>query len=211
LLIAGDKAAAATMAQDLNLFDTFRAGEIDATELGEIALWYFHNTREVNPNEVLFGLASDHVTYALKFVYKRKRLAQILAGPALKTEDIKTVRATVDLELRQPTPVKIATAVLFSVCRVAGWFRYRDTLQVLPVPAGSPRGFGLGGEPFLVQFKLRDSPEFALNSIRYQAEVRKIHLLLNAILELGVSRLQGSRHHWVMLPPTGNKPMTTAY
>jgi hypothetical protein len=199
------------MASQDNLFDTFRAGEIDAAELSEIAVWHFHNVHENSPTEVLFGLGSDHVTYALKFVYQRHRLKQILAGPALTTEDIDAIRAKVDVELRQPVPVKIGTQVLFSVSRVTGWFRYRDTLQILPVPTGSRRGFGYGGEPFLVQFKFRGSSESMLNQLRREAEVRRVHLLLNALLELGITRLRGSRHHWVVLPTGVTDPMMTAY
>jgi hypothetical protein len=55
-----------------NLFDTFRAAEIGAVELSEIAGRFFPSIRGVmSPNEVHFGPLSDSRTYALKFVYKK--------------------------------------------------------------------------------------------------------------------------------------------
>jgi hypothetical protein len=93
-----------------NLLDTFRASEIGSDELSEIARWYFtQGVTRATSTEVLYGLEPDHVTYALKFVYKGERLAQILAGPALTTKDICTIKDKSDIELRQPVPVRIGT------------------------------------------------------------------------------------------------------
>jgi len=191
------------MAPNEDLFETLRASEMDPAELGEIVRSCLPGTRtRISQKEVFFGLESDDVTYALKFVYGKRRLARILRGSGLTGEHVAAIRDKVDLELRQPAPIWIGTAVLFSVRRVAGWFRYRDKLQILPVPAESPRAFGFGGEAFLVQFPLRGSTEWALNALRREAAVHRIHLLLNALLELGISRQRGIRHHWVLLPPS---------
>ena len=143
-----------------NLFDTFRAGEVDATDLSQIALFHFHSAGDVSPTEVVFGGGADNGKYALKFVYKKQRLAEILAGPSLTPQEVTAIRSKVDLEIRQPVVVKIATQVLFAHPRVGGHFRYGDIFQILPIPDGSPRGNGLfGGNPFLVQFKFRPSSD----------------------------------------------------
>jgi hypothetical protein len=69
------------MPSEENLFNTFRAGEIDAADLSQIALVHFHNARDMSSTEVLFGGGADNEKYAVKFVYKKQRLAKILAGP----------------------------------------------------------------------------------------------------------------------------------
>ncbi|HUA85066.1 MAG TPA: hypothetical protein VMB85_14485 [Bryobacteraceae bacterium] len=190
------------MAPNENLFETLRASEMNSAELGEIVQSCLPGTRtRIGQQEVIFGLESDDTSYAVKFVFGEHGIVQIMPGPSLNAEQVVAIRGKVDRELREPAPVWIGTAVLFSVCRVAGWFRHRDKLQILPVPPDSPRALGLGGEPFLVQFPLRGSSEWALNAMRREVEVQRAHLLLNALLELGISRSRGVRHHWVLLPP----------
>jgi hypothetical protein len=117
-----------------NLFDTFRTGEVDATDLSQIALFHFHSAGDVSPAEVVFGGGADHENYALKFVYKKQRLAKILAGPSLTPQDITAIRSKVDLEIRQPVAVKIATQVLFTHPPVRSCFRYGDIFQNSPHP-----------------------------------------------------------------------------
>jgi hypothetical protein len=56
-----------------NLYDSFRAGEIDSAELSEMAFWHFHSADDVGPNEVAFGIEADRSRFALKFVYKKDR------------------------------------------------------------------------------------------------------------------------------------------
>jgi hypothetical protein len=69
-----------------------------------------------------------------------------------------------------------------------------------------------GGQPFLLQFKFRSNQESMLNTLRRGVQVRKLHLLLNALLEFGIVWLQeGNRFHWVLLPHGADEPMTTAY
>jgi hypothetical protein len=75
-----------------NLFETFRADEIDAADLSQLALSQFHSANDISPTEVLFGVGADNESYALKFIYKKQRLTQILAGSSLTTEDIVTAR-----------------------------------------------------------------------------------------------------------------------
>lgn len=203
------------MASEDNLFDTFRAGEIDAADLSQIALAHFHTATDDSSTEVLFGVGPvgpDREKYALKFVYRKQRLAKILAGPSLTTEDVSAIRSKVDSEIQQPAAVKVSTRVLFTHLSVEGWFRYRDILQIVPIPTGSPRGNSLfGGNPFLVQFKFRPSSDPWLYTFRREVQGRKVHLLLNALLETSISRLGGSRFHWVLLPTRANEPLTTAY
>lgn len=206
------------MASEGNLYDTLRAGEIDSAELSEIALWHFGGARDTSPTEVVFGKSANNETYALKFVYEKQKqaLRKVLAGPSLTAEDLDAFKSKIDLELQQPAALKIATQVLFTRIPVAGWFRYRDVFQILPVPAGAPCGNALSGEdpyPFLVQFKFRPSSSVSmLQGYRQAAEGRKIQLLLNSLLETSVSRLQGFRHHWVLtrIDPKASV-MTTEY
>src|ERR1017187_4149400 len=200
------------MASEENLFDTFRASDVDAADLSQIALVHFHNATDISSTEVLFGVGADKEKYALKFVYKGQRLAKVLAGPSLTPEDVNAIKSKIELESKQPVAVKVSTQVLFTHLSVEGSFRYRDLFQILPVPAGSPRGNSLfGGNPFLVQFKFRPSSNPWLHSSRRDVKGRQAQLLLNALLETSVSRLGGSRFHWVLMPNSANASLTTAY
>lgn len=204
------------MTGEQNWYQSLRAGEIDSAELSEIALWHFHSARDVSPTEVVFGLSPDLRTYALKFVYKKQKrnLTAIFAGPALKSEDISALRAKIDLELQEAPTLKVATQVLFTHIPVTGCFRYRDMFQMLPIPTGSPSGDNLyGGIPFLVQFTFRPSySQSMLHGFRRSAAGRRIQLLLNALLEVSISRIEGSLFHWARIPTDELGPISkTAY
>jgi len=195
-----------------NLYDTFRAGEIDSAELSEMALWHFRSADDISPNEVAFGIEADRSKFALKFVYKkdRHRVAEIVAGPSLKPEDVTAFKAVIDRELETSSPDVIACATLFSDIPVDGWFRYRDRFQIAPVPSDAPRGAGLfGANPFIIQFTYRPSGSMGmLNGFRISAQVRRIQLLLNALLEVRISKLTHTRFHWVI---TQMNPLKTEY
>jgi hypothetical protein len=184
-----------------NLFTTLRANEIDATDLSDIAFWHFHSAQDISPNEIIFGGSGGTTQYALKFVYKDKKLRQIHAGPTLTAEDIAAVQAKIALELSQGRPPRVATQVLFSRIAVDGVWKYRDVFQVLPIPNGSPRGHSLfGGNPFLVQFAFIPSSEPTLYASRRFAQAQRICLLLNALLKTDISMLRNPAFHWVRLP-----------
>jgi len=201
------------MPSDENLYETLRAEEIDSAELSEIAFWHFHSARDISQTEVVFGGVDDH-TYSLKFVYKKEkhRVNQILAGPSLQPEDIRELKAKIDLELQPTADFKVAGQILFTNVPVTGWYRYRDIFQITPMPEGAPQpgASGLfGGHPFTVQFQYRPCRSFPmLNGSRIMAQGGRIHLLLAGLLSFRVSDVNNSHFHWVV---TGIDPLRTEY
>ena len=196
------------MALPENLFEFFRAAEIEPSELSQIALSHFGSATDGGPTEVNFG--GDGIgSYAIRLVYHNKekqRLIKVVAGSTLNEESAAAFRAKIDLELQEPNKAEIGTAVLFAYLPVNGWFRYRDIFQIQPVPPSAPRGHSLfGGHPLLVQFQVRPSQTPFLGGYRRTAELRRIQLLLNCLLEVSVFMPEASRHHsWVLdVGPSG--------
>lgn len=107
---------------------------------------------EISPNEVVFGVEADRSKFALKLYKKeRHRVAEIVAGPSLKPEDVTAFQAIIDRELDTPSSAAIAIETLFAEIPVDGWFRYRNWFQITPIPLGSPRCPGLlGANPFVI-------------------------------------------------------------
>jgi hypothetical protein len=133
-----------------------------------------------------------------------------LSGPSLKPEDVTAFKAVIDRELEASTPAAITGETLFSDIPVDGWFRYRDRFQIVPVPSDAPRGTGLfGANPFIIQFTHRPSSSMGmLTGFRIAAQVRRIQILLNALLEVRISKLNPSRFHWVIMQMN---PLKTEY
>jgi hypothetical protein len=128
-----------------NLYDFFRAGEIDAGDLSQIALWHFHNGGPSGSKSVAFGLGPDLKDYALKLVFHKDKpgISRIHAGPLLTDESANQLKAKIDDELRSTIPLAFGAAFLFSGMPLKGYFRYRDRFQIIPAPPEAPQGNSL--------------------------------------------------------------------
>src|SRR4051794_27492181 len=121
--------------QQEDLFKLFHGDEIDEVALHQVVLEHFSGAAQTGVSEVVFP-ASESGNHALKFVWRKQKLAEIIAGPALRPADVAAIRSTIETEIATPVSVKVGALVLFSSLPVEGYFRYRDIFQILPVPDG---------------------------------------------------------------------------
>jgi hypothetical protein len=199
------------MFSDEELFTRLHAQEMDESELQTIVSGHFGGASSASPNEVVFPGTADSSKVALRFRFKKGQLAAINAGPALEEAHVATLQNVIESEL-SPAPPRVGTQVLFASMPVAGTFRFRDDLQVLPAPSDAPTPPALiADHPFLLQFKYKPSQNVWLGTARRAAQARRLQLLLSALLEESIRSVNPFvEFHWVIPPITPGKPMTGA-
>jgi hypothetical protein len=102
---------------------------------------------------------------------------------------------------------EIGREALFTRDPVNGAWRYRDHFQILPVPAHAPKPkFGLQPHPFLIEFWFPKAGDPFRNMARRSRRVQELHLLLNALLDTGIRRIEGYRPTWMALPDDDGAP-----
>ena len=137
------------MVRHQNLFEMFRASEVDHGELTEILLHHFKTAIQQTDNEVLYPGHSTE--YAVRLIYGRRGLKAIMPGPRLTDEDIKTIRRSVKEELLAPSGERVGSRILFAAVPVEGFCRYRDRFQIIPVPPDAPRpNVLMADHPFII-------------------------------------------------------------
>lgn len=86
-----------------NLFEVFRAADVDEAELQDILLNYFHGAMQLSPDEVV---CPGHKTdYSLKLVYGKNGLTKIIPGPKPTDEDVTSIKRRMTKELFSSTQV----------------------------------------------------------------------------------------------------------
>jgi hypothetical protein len=121
---------------------------------------------------------------------------------AIDAVDVEESRVQeIDNELAQEaveTSTYIRRVVLFSSAPVAGWWRHRDNLQVLPVPVDAPRPDQLlADHPFYLEFRVRRAHHHGVRALRDSTGERLNELLLNAFCNRGIRRLVHT-HGWFL-------------
>lgn len=155
-----------------------------------------------------------HATqYSLKICLGVAGIRDILQGPNLTAAESDDIQKQIVAELVTKTGTRIASAILFSDLPVEGWYRYADSLQILPPPKGAPRlDCLMRDHPLLLQFRFATSPNFAIRNIRKATRGREIVLMLTGLLAGSVRSLTGpGEHHWTILPHQPGTPLRTEY
>jgi len=184
-----------------NLFDIFQASVVGQEELEQILGGYFHGASGLSPDEIVYP---GHKTeYALKLRYSNGSLASIEPGPKLTTDDIETIKCKIATDILAAAGTHVGRALLFSAVPVVGYFKYRDVIQILPVPPEAPQhqSFSImGGHPFLLEFRFPSSPNPMIRMTRRMVRQRELELLLAGLLEYSIRGLGPVRFHWVLQP-----------
>jgi len=179
----------------------FRPG-VDQTELELVVQSHYNSSRSATPDEVTYP--NNETDYALKFSYDDDgELVGITEGPKLNVGDLDVITDRVTRELLARGEAHIGCEVLFSRVPVAGVFRYRDILQIVPAPADAPRpSQSYGDHPFALEFRFSSSPNSIVHRFRRQFRARELELALFALLEFGLSSISTPvKHHWVLTNP----------
>jgi hypothetical protein len=199
------------MSSDPNLFERFHADTVAPGELLHVFLNYFQSAVQPRLNEVLYR--GGETTHALKVCFAGARIRDIIAGPGLTTADVDFLESQVASELLGPSKTDVASTVMFSASPVQGWFRYRDSFQILPAPEGAPRPhFLLADHPFILQFEFPACSNPFIHSMRMTERRRQLSLVLAGLLAGSVKSLVGSAtHHWVISAPSSGEVPRAGY
>ena len=181
-----------------NLMRTFRVDDLQQAELESLLGHHFTHSKALSLEEVIYP--ADETHFALKLRYNRKgRISEISAGPGLDTSLREKLRQRIEDELLTPRGMRVGRVVLFANTRCQGFFRYRDILQILPVPREAPQPPQTMGEhPFVLEFQFAESSNYSISTARRFIREHKHELLIAALLPYSIRSLgKMLRHHWV--------------
>jgi len=187
------------MAYD-DLLKRFRLADVDQSEFEQLLLAHFKQSTGVSPREIHYLCAQQDGIALIVRYDSNGELSSLEAGTALQSTDVIQLEEKVNRFLLKTSAESIGQIVLFAHVPTTGHFRYRDSFQILPMPAEAPRPeYMLGEHPLLVQFTVPESEDFQTNLIRRSRIGREIELLCVA-LTTTIWRSTSSvvRHHWVM-------------
>ena len=180
--------------------------EVDPEDLVEVLNWHFGGARNEQPREIGFPQSGDAVL-TLRFSKDMRSCDQVVAGPGLDEKTVGEVEEKVRSELLSSTEDQVGVAVLFSLEQVTGVWRYKDRLQLSPVPPEAPRpAFSYADHPSLLEFTYAASNQPMLNGRRKQRAATRWARRLNVLVEPGLEMLDlRARHRWVLVPQDDGK------
>jgi hypothetical protein len=191
-----------------NLWDAFAADRIDQRELQNIIQRHFPSGSQPAKGEVVYpGDGPPAIT--LRFS-KNNRLTHVEAGPSL-THECEAMIIDVIKDALTATTRRVLRQVLFAGHKLTGAWRYKDELQITPVPPEAPQlTCLLGDHPFILETKITCTNDGSTTQRRAAQLAREHELLLAGIVNSSVHQLPARPFHgyWVMLPNEGYK---TAY
>ena len=150
--------------------------------------------RAKNPGDFYLPLAGDTCRLKLTFSDENK-LIGIAPGPAFDSARWDEVVH----EIESTGPTQIGRDCSFSSFRVAGaWRGAQSGVQILPPPTDAPVApYEMAEHPFILEFPVKASNQWAITNYRRLRDHRRLTLLLNVLLA-GRTCLQPRRlrHLW---------------
>lgn len=121
--------------------------------------------------------------FAIKLVYSdHGYLTGVSTGPNMQDEQVTQLLDHVHRNFIDTGSHGIGRYILFTWHPIQGYWRYRDQIQVSPLPADAPRPPFLYGEhPSLLEFRYSTVKEWTANGVRSANEAQKLVWLLNAL------------------------------
>lgn len=190
-----------------NLLPELLATGIDGQELWSYFSMYFGGISGSVPGEAAYvhwlknnsneKLRED---YSLKVVAgKRGLITGVYPGQSFTDADLLEFKRSIQTNLVDDCGSVICAAILYSApFDVKGQWRYRDLFQIQPLPANLPQQSSQFGEnPFILEFKVKNSPKWDVRRNRRYRELKKLALVLNAFIEGHIIRpYEGLRLTW---------------
>lgn len=189
---------------ELSLF--LKIDDYDQDEVLLVLQNFFPHGTRTGPYEIsMFITETDSVNnnYAIKckYIKTRRKLSSIETGPAFPHEYAEQIKQKLESDLKQ-TNLIVRNQIFFSDIPVKESYLLNDAFQILPPPEQAPVSdtiFGL--HPFILQFKITDSPNFIVKMSRYLVKSRELCLLLSVFLNTNIRRMNKKiKHHWVGVP-----------
>jgi Apea-like HEPN len=178
----------------------------EKTDPHELAQWVWnHFNGQLSSSEREMVICKDSIGIVRVEFSKRGQLIALKLADATP-EKIAAIRDAINVDLLKTAGDKVVREVLFSSFPVDGFFRFKDKLQIRPIPAESPKppSRSFGEQPFLLEFRISESRNVFVTSIRRAREIRLLGATLAALLE-GVITVNSHvmRSHWVNVPVNG--------
>ncbi len=156
--------------------------------------------RAENPNKFHLPLAGDSCQITLTF--RDKKIALIEPGQAFNRAAWSKIAEDIDGSILRG-PEGVGRDYSFSGFRAAGsWRGARSGIQILPPPADAPSAPQEAADhPFIIEFSFQTSDYWPLTNHRRMQWHRRLTLLLNVLLNGGVTyHTNCPRHFWANVP-----------
>src|SRR5262249_31342072 len=168
----------------------------------------FHSSSRAYPGERSVFYPSEPPHELLVEYSRDGEITGVYALPALQPAKLDSIAQEIRRQLAPTTGVGTGSEVFFSALPVQGSWSYRDRFRVFPVPPNAPRPPAgmLGAEhPFLIEYTYGLTANGLLNGMRRSREIRRLRLLLNALLTPWVRcishhGLGASSFRWTLVP-----------
>jgi hypothetical protein len=182
-----------------DITDLLHVGEVDDEELLTVLLGYFGNAEQVG-DLIRFRRQRENGSHHFSVLFgKNGNVQEIRAGPNFPAEEVETIKGEVEKALVRDQRTAIAQRVCFSERKMTGFFKYSETLQILPVPDHAPKARGFSDYPFLVQCVYTWCDHLTVRQQRAEHQARRyvrfLNLLSNTRIHMGPMH---SRHFWVL-------------
>lgn len=182
---------------DIRVHDVSRdvgIGRFDDVEIAHCIAAFF-STSSGYGDEVLYKRGNDS-EWVIKLIYKRHCLCRAVSR--MPEFELRALKTEIQEELTGGGIERVGQVIMFSRMPTRGYFRFNDDLQILPVPPGSPLPtFFAAPHPFICQFKFKGSPLVSLNFSRMQSRCAEMALILNLLLQFGISQANSVSHQWI--------------
>lgn len=188
---------------EIDILSAIGGDKADPVELEQVLLWHFGGSTQPSDDTILYG--KPDISLELKYSNAGRPIS-LKTGPAFKPSDQEKLKSALDEQVLAEGPLKIARTVLFGRVPVAGWFRFGDEFQILPVPPEAPRPEQLVGEhPCMLEVAYHGSTGVNIDVIRRMKRVREIELQCALLLVPYVHAASTSvSFHWVLDFPGGD-------
>ncbi len=183
------------------LWDAFAADRVDHRELQQLIARRFPSGSQAGRHEIVYPGDGE---YAIKLVFtEHDRLRAIEPGPSLTPALEHSIATTITDALLTTAEHRIIRRVLFAHHKLAGYWRYKDQFQVLPVPPSTPQiNAVFGDHPFVLEVLVPASPDSSITQMRADRLLRDTELLLAGLVNSSIRALtrRGFYGRWVLVP-----------
>jgi hypothetical protein len=136
---------------------------------------------------------------ALRVVYEKHgfRIHDVERGLGLTDLRLSELQAQIEEAILGDHGTVVCREFLCSGLRIEGHWRFADQWQILPAPDGAPTlDVEMGLHPFVIEFRVRESSDWRMRTVRRERRIWELHLLLSLLLQAGVDRIDARMEHF---------------
>ncbi len=150
---------------------------------------------------------------ALRLKMKNGKITCIKPGAELTPALLGKIVTNARNALQCPTGWSIRQEVLFCTRPIDGWYRYKNEMQVRPMPSGYPNTDAIWEpKPFLLEVRVPESSAWEITSYRAKRLMERYEWLLSLFLSWNVySYRQDTYKSWVYCHPANPLLATLGY